>query len=375
MRYTENNEIFIPLCFKKDLKERYMTLNDSPVLLEAPTHLSQDPLIEVQGLKKYFPVKDGFFNRNIAEVKALDGISFSVNHGETLGIVGESGCGKSTLARCLIRLEEPDKGQIFFDGQDWLGLSNQALRQKRANMQMIFQNPYASLNPRLTVGQAIGEPLEIFKRASKQALRNEVLALLDMVGLSASVVERYPSELSGGQRQRVCIARALALRPKLIIADEAVSALDVSVQAQVLNLMDDLKKELGLTYVFIAHNLSVVQHFCDRVAVMYLGKFMEVGSTETIFQRPQHPYTKALLDAMPIADPVLAKRQRAMRHPLVGELPSPMNPPSGCRFHTRCPETFTPCPLEEPELLAVNGEESHVLACHLGRVEHEEGDL
>ncbi len=232
-------------------------------------------------------------------------------------------------------------------------------------MQMIFQNPYASLNPRLKVGQAIGEPLEIFKRSGGQALRNEVLILLDMVGLSASVIDRYPSELSGGQRQRVCIARALALRPKLIIADEAVSALDVSVQAQVLNLMDDLKKELGLTYVFIAHNLSVVQHFCDRVAVMYLGKFLELGSTESIFHSPQHPYTKALLNAMPIADPQLAKAQRAGRHPLVGELPSPMNPPSGCRFHTRCPECYSPCALEEPNLLQVEGKTLHFSACHL----------
>ncbi|MFN7310729.1 MAG: ABC transporter ATP-binding protein [Vampirovibrionales bacterium] len=350
-----------------------MTLNESPVLLERPTSSTDAPLIDVQNLKKYFPVKEGFFNTKIGDVKAVDGVSFTVNHGETLGIVGESGCGKSTLARCLIRLDEPDEGQVRFDGDDWLALSSNALREKRADMQMIFQNPYASLNPRLKVGQAIGEPLEIFKRASGQALRRDVLALLDMVGLSASVIDRYPSELSGGQRQRVCIARALALRPKLIIADEAVSALDVSVQAQVLNLMDDLKKDLGLTYVFIAHNLSVVQHFCDRVAVMYLGKFMEVGATDTIFQHPQHPYTQALLDAMPIADPLLAKQQRAGRHPLVGELPSPMNPPSGCRFHTRCPECFTPCALEEPALLAVAGNNAHVSACHLSRIVREEG--
>ena len=348
-----------------------MTLNE-PMVLEAPTLLTPSPLIEVQNLKKYFPVKEGFFNTKIGDVKAVDDVSFYVNHGETLGIVGESGCGKSTLARCLIRLDEADSGQIAFEGDDWLALSSDALRQKRADMQMIFQNPYASLNPRLRVGQAIAEPLEIFKRASGQALRLDVLALLDMVGLSATVMDRFPSELSGGQRQRVCIARALALRPKLIIADEAVSALDVSVQAQVLNLMDDLKKELGLTYIFIAHNLSVVQHFCDRVAVMYLGKFMEVGDTKTVFERPAHPYTKALLSAMPIADPQLAKTLRANRHTLEGELPSPMNPPSGCRFHTRCPESFTPCALEEPTLLMVQEDETHVSACHLCRSELKE---
>ena len=284
-----------------------MTSTDSlRQALDSPT-LLPPPLIQVTGLKKYFPVKEGFFNTKVGDVKALDEVSFDVKAGETFGIVGESGCGKSTLARCLIRLEQADAGTIFFNGENWLDLKETALREKRIHMQMIFQNPYASLNPRLRVGQAIGEPLEILKRATGQALRQEILSLLDMVGLPASLIDRFPSELSGGQRQRVCIARALALRPKLIIADEAVSALDVSVQAQVLNLMESLKKDLGLTYIFIAHNLSVVQHFCDRVGVMYLGKMMEVGTTAAIFETPQHPYTQALLSAMPIADPTLAR--------------------------------------------------------------------
>lgn len=343
-----------------------MTSTDSlRQALDSPT-LLPPPLIQVTGLKKYFPVKEGFFNTKVGDVKALDEVSFDVKAGETFGIVGESGCGKSTLARCLIRLEQADAGTIVFNGENWLDLKETALREKRIHMQMIFQNPYASLNPRLRVGQAIGEPLEIFKRATGQALRQEILSLLDMVGLPASLIDRFPSELSGGQRQRVCIARALALRPKLIIADEAVSALDVSVQAQVLNLMESLKKDLGLTYIFIAHNLSVVQHFCDRVGVMYLGKMMEVGTTAAIFETPQHPYTQALLSAMPIADPTLARAMRAQRHPLKGELPSPMNPPAGCRFHTRCPQAYAPCSSDEPLLRQVGTPDTpHLSACHL----------
>lgn len=346
-----------------------MTLTESECHT-MPSQAETPPLMQVEGLRKYFPVRDGFFNRKIGDVKALDGVSFNVHAGETLGIVGESGCGKSTLARCLLRLDEPDAGRVVFDNEAWLDLPPRLLRQKRADMQMIFQNPYASLNPRLTVGQAIAEPLEIFNRAKGDALHQEVLALLDMVGLSASLKNRFPSELSGGQRQRVCIARSLALRPKLIVADEAVSALDVSVQAQVLNLMDDLKKELGLTYIFIAHNLSVVEHFCDRVAVMYLGKIMEIGETRAVFETPQHPYTKALLSAMPVANPVEARRLQASRISLQGELPSPMNPPMGCRFHTRCPECFTSCDVQEPALLPVNdlSGSSHFSACHLGRI-------
>jgi oligopeptide/dipeptide ABC transporter ATP-binding protein len=345
-----------------------MTLIESDCPTTTPQRESS-PLLKVEGLQKYFPVRDGFFNRKVGDVKALDGVSFTVNSGETLGIVGESGCGKSTLARCLLRLDEADAGYVEFDEENWLNLPPKRLRQKRADIQMIFQNPYASLNPRLTVGQAIAEPLEIFNRAKGDALHRDVLSLLDMVGLSASLKHRFPSELSGGQRQRVCIARSLALRPKLIVADEAVSALDVSVQAQVLNLMDDLKKELGLTYIFIAHNLSVVEHFCDRVAVMYLGKIMEIGETRAVFETPQHPYTQALLSAMPVADPLEARRLQASRISLQGELPSPMNPPAGCRFHTRCPKCFTPCESKEPSLEAVHvaGGSSHFSACHLGQ--------
>jgi len=321
------------------------------------------PLLDVQHLKKYFPVRSGFLNRVQGHVKAVDDISFQLFQGETLGIVGESGSGKSTLARAIIRLDEANSGNIHFDGVDWNSLKGQALQAKRADMQMIFQNPYASLNPRHTVGRAVAEPLVIFKRAKGQELKARVESLLDMVGLPKSVVDSMPSELSGGQRQRVCIARALALNPKLIIADEAVSALDVSVQAQVLNLMDDLKQELGLTYLFIAHNLSVVEHFCDRVMVMYLGQVMESAPTKELFQSPQHPYTKALLSAMPIADPVLAEQAKLTRIRLEGELPSPMNPPSGCRFHTRCPEVFELCDTIIPACSIIGP--NHTASCHL----------
>jgi oligopeptide transport system ATP-binding protein len=324
------------------------------------------PLLQVRDLVKHYPIRGGLLNQVQGVVKAVDGVTLNVYPGQTLGIVGESGCGKSTLARAIIRLEEPTAGTVMFEGEDWLGLKGAELRQKRANMQMIFQNPYASLNPRLSVGQAIAEPLEIFKRATGQAKQAQVAELLDMVGLTAAMASRMPAELSGGQRQRVCIARALALRPKLIIADEAVSALDVSVQAQVLNLMDELKRELGLTYLFIAHNLSVVEHFCNDIAVMYLGKIVERASVQTLFAQPKHPYTQALLAAAPIADPVRAAEMKRTRTKLSGELPSPMNPPGGCSFHTRCPQVMETCTSLPPALINDASEGTlHQVACHL----------
>jgi oligopeptide transport system ATP-binding protein len=345
-----------------------MMLQTAPDFTEAAHALepAYSPLLSVRDLVKHYPIRGGLLNRVQGVVKAVDGVNLDVYPGQTLGIVGESGCGKSTLARAIIRLEEPTAGTVMFDGEDWLSLHGAELRQKRANMQMIFQNPYASLNPRLSVGQAVAEPLEIFKRATGQAKHAEVAKLLDMVGLTASMASRMPSELSGGQRQRVCIARALALRPKLIIADEAVSALDVSVQAQVLNLMDELKRELGLTYLFIAHNLSVVEHFCDDIAVMYLGKIVERASTKTLFAEPKHPYTQALLAAAPIADPVRAAEMKRKRLKLSGELPSPMNPPSGCAFHTRCPQVMESCSTLTPALLNTGTDSQlHQVACHL----------
>jgi len=293
-----------------------------------------EPLLEVSGLKKYFPVTAGILRHQVAAIKAVDGVDFSVNKGEVVGMVGESGCGKSTVARAAIRLIEPTGGQIHFLGQSILGMTKTQLKKMRKDVQMIFQDPYASLNPRKTIGESIGEALLYHKIVRTRAEQTDRIAeVLQQIGLSPDVMNRYPHQFSGGQQQRICIGRAIAMNPKLIICDEAVSALDVSVQAQILNLLNELKEKLGLSYLFISHDLSIVRHICDRVVVLYLGKVMESGSTEEIFNYPKHPYTQALLSASPKANP----KEHKDRIRLTGEVPSPLNPPKGCPFHTRCP--------------------------------------
>ena len=323
-------------------------------LLETPTQPmaspASPPLLEVKNLTKTFPVKQGLLGMNKGTVQAVSDVSFSIPTGRTLGLVGESGCGKTTLSRCLLRLIEPTTGEIWLDGQPFHALKGDALRQARRNMQMVFQNPYASLNPKLTIRETLAEPFEIFNLAKGQALEAELFTLLDLVGLPKEALGRMPHEFSGGQRQRIGIARALALKPKLLIADEPVSALDVSVQAQILNLLQSLKQELGLTLLFISHNLSVVEHLCDDVMVMYLGRIVENAPKEALFTNPQHPYTQSLLRAVPIADPVVAKANKLLYKPLVGDLPNPANPPSGCAFHTRCPVAVERCSAERPVL-------------------------
>lgn len=317
-------------------------------------------LLEVKNLKKYFPVKAGVFKRTVAHVKAVDDISFTVKEGETLGLVGESGCGKSTTGRTILRLLEATEGKVIFDGKSIMDLDKKDMRAVRRDMQIIFQDPYASLNPRMTVADIVGEPLDIHKLAKNKQERNEkVKEILENVGLGEEYMSRYPHEFSGGQRQRIGVARALAVDPKLIIADEPVSALDVSVQAQVVNLLQDLQKEYGLTYLFIAHDLSVVKHISDRVAVMYLGKIVELTDKKELFKNPIHPYTQSLLSAIPEADP----KKKKDRIVLKGDVPSPVDPPSGCRFHPRCPKAFEPCSVKEPEFKEYG--DGHFAACHL----------
>lgn len=318
-----------------------------------------NPILEVKNLTKHFPVTKGILNRQVGAVKAVDGLSFTVQAGETLGLVGESGCGKSTAGRCILRLIEPSSGEIIFDGIKVHDLPREDMRKLRQGMQIIFQDPYASLNPRMKIRDIVSEPLKIFGTASKSEQLAKVYQLLEIVGLSKKHAERYPHEFSGGQRQRIGIARALILNPKLIICDEPVSALDVSIQAQVINLMEDLQKEFGLTYIFIAHDLGVVKHISDRVAVMYLGKIVEIASDTNLYKNPKHPYTKALLSAIPIIDPTL-KKDRVI---LEGDVPSPINPPSGCNFHTRCSYCMPYCKVESPQLLSIA--EGHSVACHL----------
>ena len=322
--------------------------------------LEDNVLLKVKKLKKYFPVRGGILSKVIGYVQAVDEISFDIKEGETLGLVGESGCGKTTAGRTITRLLEPTAGEVDFEGENVFKFSKEELRKARRNIQIIFQDPFGSLNPRMTVGDIVGEALIIHKIAKNKKEKEErVKDLLETVGLNAGHVRRYPHEFSGGQRQRIGIARALALNPKLVICDEPVSALDVSIQAQVINLLEDLQEKFKLTYLFIAHDLSVVKHISDRVAVMYLGKIVELTSTHELYDNPQHPYTEALLSAVPIPDPTL-NRQRIV---LEGDVPSPFNPPKGCRFHPRCKYAKPICGQEEPELIDING--GHYVACHL----------
>jgi len=322
---------------------------------------AEEPILVVDHLVKHFPIKAGIlFDRQIGAVQAVDDVSFTVNRGETLGLVGESGCGKSTLARTILQLIPPTSGSVRFEGREIAGIGRRASRELRRDMQMVFQDPYASLNPRKRVAQIIGDPMRLHGIVKGDQVKDVVRDLLEWVGLNPEHYNRFPHEFSGGQRQRIGIARALSLRPKLIIADEPVSALDVSIQAQIINLLEDLQEEFNLTYIFVAHDLSVVRHVADRIAVMYLGKIVEIGPAEAVYNTPIHPYTQALLSAVPIPDP----RANAAREQIIleGDVPSPANPPPACRFHTRCPRATEICSAEEPELIDHGGE--HFAACH-----------
>ncbi len=317
------------------------------------------PVLQVAGLKKHFPLKKGILRRTVGHVYAVDGVSFSINEGETLGLVGESGCGKSTVARAVLRLVEPTAGTITLGGCDITRLSKSDLRPHRREMQIVFQDPFASLDPRMSAGDIVGEPLKVHGIAQGRVLAAQVAALFGQVGLRAEQMRAFPHEFSGGQRQRICIARALALSPRLIVCDEPVSALDVSIQAQVINLMVDLQKEKRLAYLFIAHDLAVVEHISHRIAVMYLGRIVEYADKETLFRRPLHPYTEALLAAVPIPDPKVKRVKRVLQ----GDVPSPVNPPPGCAFHTRCPYVMERCRKEAPLLVEVAP--GTLVACHL----------
>jgi len=328
-------------------------------------------ILRIKNLKMYFPITRGIvFQRHVGDIKAVDDVSFDIKRGETLGLVGESGCGKSTTGRAILQLYRPTAGSIEFEGEDLTILKGERLRRMRRNIQMIFQDPYASLNPRMTVGNIVGEPLEVHNILSGKARRDRVKELLEIVGLNPYFINRYPHEFSGGQRQRIGVARALAVQPDFIVCDEPISALDVSIQAQVINLLEDLQSEFGLTYLFIAHDLAVVRHISDRIAVMYLGKIVELTDRATLYREPLHPYTQALLSAIPIPDPILEEEREKKRIILQGDVPSPANPPAGCNFCTRCPakervmeEKGIDCDTVEPEFREV--QEGHWVQCHL----------
>ena len=320
------------------------------------------PLLDIRNLKKHFPVRGGFFRRVVGQLKAVDDVSFRIPRGQTFGLVGESGCGKSTLGRAILRLHEPTSGRVMLDGTDITALDRRELVAQRRNMQIIFQDPYASLSPRRTVMQTLLEPMEIHRIGPPDSRRRKVLELLDIVGMSSKILHRYPHEFSGGQRQRIGIARALTLDPKFIVADEAVSALDVSVQSQVLNLIARLQREMYLSFLFISHDLAVVQHISHQVGVMYLGKLVEIAPAIDLYRDPRHPYTRALLSAIPVPEP----GRKSKRIILEGDVPSPLNPPSGCPFRTRCPEAMPVCAEQLPDLKAIHdGDDPHQVACHL----------
>ena len=321
--------------------------------------MADNTVLKVENLKKYFPIKAGVFSKTVGNVKAVDGVSFTIDKGETLGLVGESGCGKSTTGRAILRLFEKTDGNVYFEGKDIFALKKKELRELRPKMQMIFQDPYSSLNPRLSVDSLVGEALLSHKLCSKDELPERVAKTIERCGLARYHMKRYPHEFSGGQRQRIGIARALILNPSFIVADEPVSALDVSIQSQIVNLMMDLQEEMGFSYLFISHDLSIVKHICHKIGVMYLGSLVELAPKNELYDNPLHPYTKALLSAVPIPDPTI-KRERII---LKGDIPSPANPPSGCKFHTRCPYAMDKCKKEAPEYKCV--EKDHFVACHL----------